>query len=195
MGRRDKKKKKNKANSENGPQEVRNDEATEQYVFHDKNYQTLWHQTLQKLPPGQTIEIPYLKTLESRQLVPIAYCPKGNIDQVKNFVPGYIARTTKRLWEVYDEEDYILEMIYWDEGNDGLLNRFGTAIQHPEDHFVQYFGGTKPTLIEKGSQRRSPRKNPPETYNTDERGLSSFASPGRGGADLPGQGEANKDNF
>jgi len=163
MGRRDKKKKKNKANSENGPQEVRNDEATEQYVFHDKNYQTLWHQTLQKLPPGQTIEIPYLKTLESRQLVPIAYCPKGNIDQVKNFVPGYIARTTKRLWEVYDEEDYILEMIYWDEGNDGLLNRFGTAIQHPEDHFVQYFGGTKPTLIEKGSQRRSPRKNPPET--------------------------------
>jgi len=155
MGCHDKKKKKYKANSENDPQEVQNDEATEQYVFRDKDYQTLWHQTLQKLPPGQTIDIPYLKTLKSRQLVPIAYCPKGDI--------GYLARTTRRLWEVYDEEDYILETIYWDEGNDALLNRFGTAIQHPEDHFVQYFGGTKPTLIEKGSQRRSPRKNPPET--------------------------------
>ncbi len=107
MGRRDKKKKKNKANPENDPQGVRNDEATEQYVFCDKDYQTLWHQTLQKLPPGQTIDIPYLKTLESCQLVPIAYCLKGDIDQVKNFIPGYLARTTKRLWEVYDKEDYI----------------------------------------------------------------------------------------
>ena len=41
MGRPDKKKKKYKANSENDPQEVQNDEATEQYVFRDKDYQTL----------------------------------------------------------------------------------------------------------------------------------------------------------
>ncbi len=56
------------------------------------------------------------------------------------------------------------------------------------------FCGTKPTLIEKGSPRRSPRKNPPETDNTDGRGLSSLVSPGRGGADLPGQVGAQEDN-
>jgi hypothetical protein len=59
---------------------------------------------------------------------------------------------------------------------------------------VQYFGGTIPTLIEKGSPHRSPRKNPPETDNTDEKGLSSLVSPGHGGADLPGQGGAKEDN-
>jgi hypothetical protein len=197
IGRRDKKKKMSKANSENDPQEVRNDEATEQYVFRDKDYQTLWHQNVQKLPPGQIINIPYLKTLESanRQLVPIAYCLKGDIDQVKNFVPGYLARVNRHLWELYDEEDYIMDTFSWNEGKNTLLDIFGTSIQHPEEHFVQYFGGTKATPIEKGSQHHSPRKNPPETYNTDERGLSSFASPGCGGADLPGQGEANKDNI
>ena len=105
MGHRDKKKKENNANPENDPQEVRNDEATEQYVFRDKDYQTLWHQTLQKFPPGQIIDIPYLKQLDTRVVVPIAYCQKGDIDQVTNFVPGYLARVTRRLWELYDEED------------------------------------------------------------------------------------------
>ena len=80
MGRLEKKKKKNKANQEKDPQEVRNeqkknnanpdmdpqevknDEATEQYVFRDKMCEKRWHQTLRKLPPGQTINIPYLKT-------------------------------------------------------------------------------------------------------------------------------------
>ncbi len=96
---------------------------------------------------------------------------------------------------MYDKEDYIIDKTCWDEGQNILLGRFGTSIQHPEDHFVQYFGGTKPTLIEKGSPHRSPRKNPPETDNTDGRGLSSLASPGRGGADLPGQGGAKEDDY
>ncbi len=113
-------------------------------------------------------------------LVTIAYCPKGDIDQITNFVPGYLARVTRRLWELYDEEDYIIDKICWDEGQNTLLDRFRTSIQHPEDHFVQYFGGTKPTLIEKGSPRCSPRENPPKTNNIDGRGLSSLASPGRG---------------
>ncbi len=142
----------------------------------------------------QTIDCPYLKTLDACVVVPIAYCPKGDIDQVTNFVPGYLARVTRRLWELYDKEDYIIDKICWDEEKNTLLDIFGTSIQHPEEHFVQYFGATKPKLIEKGSPHRSPRKNPPETYNTDERGLSSFASPGREGADLAGQGEANKED-
>ena len=103
MGRNAKKKNKNNAKPEKDPQEVRNDEATEQYVFHDKTCEKLWHQTLHELPPGQTIDIPYRKTLDACQLVPIAHCPKGNIDQVTNFVPGYLARVTRRHWELYDK--------------------------------------------------------------------------------------------
>jgi hypothetical protein len=74
MGRRDKKKTKNKENQkkdpqevrndENDPQEVQNDEATEKYKFQDKTWEKMWHETLQKLLPGQIIDIPYLKTLE-----------------------------------------------------------------------------------------------------------------------------------
>ncbi len=82
MGRHAKKKNKNNAKPEKDPQEVQNDEATEQYVFHDKECQKVWHQTLRKLPPGQTINIPYLKQLDARVLVPIAYCQKEDIDQV-----------------------------------------------------------------------------------------------------------------
>ncbi len=98
MGRKAKKKSTNNAKTENDPQEVANDKATEQYVFHDKEYQTLWHKTLQKLPPGQIIDISYLKQLEIRKIVQIAYCQKGDIDTVTNFVPGYHARVTRRLW-------------------------------------------------------------------------------------------------
>ena len=58
-----------------------------------------------------------------------------------------------------------------------LLDTFGTSIQHPEEHFVQCFGGTPASLIEKGSPHRSPRKNPTETDNEDGRGLSSLESP------------------
>ncbi len=117
-----------------------------------------------------------------------------DIVQVTNFVPGYLARADGCLWEVYDEEDYVVNKFNWDEGKHTLLNLFGTSIQHPEDHFVQYFCGTKPTLIERGSPRRLPRKNPPETDNTDGRRLSSLVSPERGGADLPGQVGAQEDN-
>jgi hypothetical protein len=111
MGRHDKKKNKNNTKPEKDPQEVHNDEATKQYVFHDKQCEKVWHQTLCELPPGQTINIPYLKQLDACILVPIAYCQKGNIDQVTNFVPGYLARITRRLWEVYDKEDYIMEKL------------------------------------------------------------------------------------
>ncbi len=105
MGRKAKKKSKNNAIPKKDPQEVANDKATEQYVFHDKEYQTLWHKTFQKLPPGQIIDIPYLKQLDTR----VVYCQKGNIDKVTNFVPGYLARVTRRLWELYDEEDYVID--------------------------------------------------------------------------------------
>ncbi len=66
-------------------------------------------------------------------------CPIVDIDQVTNFVPGYLAWVTGRLWEVYDEEDYVVNKFNLDEGKHTLLDLFGTSIQHPEDHVVQYF--------------------------------------------------------
>ena len=107
----------------------------------------------------------------------IAYCQKGDIDTVTNLVPGYLTRVTRLLWELYDEEDYVVDTYSWDEGENTILSAFGTSIQHPEEHFVQYFGGTLVSLIENGSPRRSPRKNPTETNNKEGRGLSSLGSP------------------
>jgi hypothetical protein len=139
MGRNAKKKNKTNTKPEKDPQEVRNDEATKKQKNKkkcDKECQTVWHQTLQKMPSGQIINIPYLKQLGTRVVVPIAYCKEGDIDKVTNFVPGYLARVTRRLWELYDKEDYILETFSWNEGNKTLLDLFGTSIQHPEEHFV-----------------------------------------------------------
>jgi hypothetical protein len=102
----------------------------------------VWHKTLQKLPPGQIIDIPYVKQLDTCVVVPIVYCQKGDIDKVTNFVPGYLARVTRRFGGLYDKEDYVIETFSWDEGENTLLVTFGTSIQHPEEHFVQYFGGT-----------------------------------------------------
>jgi hypothetical protein len=46
-----------------------------------------WHQSVRDLPPGQIIDIPYLKQLAVKAIVPIAYCIKTDFDIVKNFVP------------------------------------------------------------------------------------------------------------
>ena len=127
MGCKAKKKSKNNAKTENDPQEVAIDKATEQYVFHDKDYQMLWHKTSQKLPPGQIIDISYLKQLEICKIVPIAYCQKGDIDTVTNFVPRYLARVTRHIWELYDEEDYVVDTYSWDEGENTMLDTFGTS--------------------------------------------------------------------
>ena len=55
-----------------------------------------------------------------------------------------------------DEEDYILNKHNWDEGKDSLLNLFGTSMQHPEEKFMRYFGGTSVAANEQGSPRCSP---------------------------------------
>ncbi len=156
MGARQKKSK-NDAKPGNDPQEVTRKKSTQQYVFRYKAYRDLWHKSVQDLPPGQLIDIPYLKQLATCIVVPIAYCKKGNIDIVTNFVPAYLARITRRLWELYDEEDYVLDRYNWDEGEKPILAAIGTSIQHPEEHFVQYFGGTPVSVIKQGSPCRSPR--------------------------------------
>jgi hypothetical protein len=129
------------------------------------------------LSPGKFIDIPYLKELAIHEIVPIAYCTKSNFDIVKNFVPAYLHRFTRHMWQLLNEEDNIISQHYWDEGDDSILNLFGTYMQHPEDHFLHYFGNEpvgaleqgksphssprkNPEAFEEGSTRRSPRKNP-----------------------------------
>jgi hypothetical protein len=179
MGRKAKQKSKYNAKTENDPREVANDKTTEQYVFHDKEYQVSWHKSVQDLPRGQIIKIPYLKQLAARDVVPFAYCKNGDIDIVTNFVPAYLHRITRRLWELMDEEDYVLSTHNWDEGKDSVLNLFGTSMQHPEEKFVHYFGGTPVAVIEQGSLRCSPRKKKPEQ--------GSPTSPPRNNPDVIGQ--------
>ena len=60
--------KKNNANPENDPQENVNDQPTDMNKFRKGTYKFIWHQNLQKLPPGQVIDIAYLKTLEKTHL-------------------------------------------------------------------------------------------------------------------------------
>ena len=57
----------------------------------------------------------------------------------------------------------------WDEGEKTLLALFGTSIQHPEEKFVQYFGGTPVGVNEQGSPRCSPRKKTTETDDEEEK--------------------------
>ena len=101
--------------------------------IHDKECQTVWHQIFHKLPPGKIIDIPYLKQLDACVVVPIAYCQKGNIEQVTNFVPGYFARVTRRLWELYDEEDYIIDTFNWDEGKTLFWTYLGPPFSIPKN--------------------------------------------------------------
>jgi hypothetical protein len=108
------------------------------------------------LPPGKIIDIPYLKQLAIHVVVPIAYCKNGDIDIVTNFVPAYLHRITRCLWELMDEEDYILSTHNWGEGKDSILNLFGTSMQHPKEKKLHYFGGTPVGVIEQGSPRHSP---------------------------------------
>jgi hypothetical protein len=129
-----------------------------------------WHQSVRDLPPGQIIDIPYLKQLAVKAIVPIAYCIKTDFDIVENFVPAYLLRFTKNIWHLLDEEDILLSPHNWEDGDDSILNLFGTYMQHPEEEFVVYFGGTPVAAFEQGrppfkegSPRRSPRKTPKQS--------------------------------
>ncbi len=62
------------------PQEVVKDKSTLKSVAHDHG---CWYQCVQDLPPGEIIDIPYLKKLNIRDMVPVAYCKYPDIDKVE----------------------------------------------------------------------------------------------------------------
>jgi len=150
---------KNDANTGKVPQEVAKDKSSLKSVAHD-DHLNHWHQCLQDLPLGTIIDIQYLKQLAIHAEVPVAYCNNPNIDKVENFIPAYLYRFTRHMWQLLDEENFILSQHYWEEGDDSILNLFGTYMQHLEEKIVQYFGRTPVAAFEEGSKRCSPRKKP-----------------------------------
>ena len=98
---------KNDANTGKVPQEVAKDKSSLKSVGHE-DHQHRWHHSVRNLPPGQIIDIPFLKDLAIRAIVPIAYCTKFDIDKVENFVPAYLHRFTRHQWQLLDELDYVL---------------------------------------------------------------------------------------
>ena len=102
---------KNDTNTGKVPQAVVKDKSTLKSVAHG-NHQHRWHQSVQDSPPGKIIDIPYLKQLAVCANVPIAYCKNVDIDIVENFVPAYLLRFTRHIWQLLDEEDYILSQHY-----------------------------------------------------------------------------------
>jgi len=119
-----------------GPQEVAKDNSrTLKSVAHE-DIQHPWHQSVHNLPPGQIIDIQYLKQLAVKAIVPIAYCINSDINIVENFVPAYLLRFTRNIWQLLDEEDILLSHHNWEDGDNSILNLFGTYMQHPEEQFV-----------------------------------------------------------
>jgi len=163
---RNKQHRKNDANTGKVHQEVaKEDSRTVKSVTND-NIQHRWHESVRNLPPGQIIDIPYLKQLAMKAIVPIAYCKNPDIEKAEDFVPAYLQRFTRNIWQLLDKEEILLSQHNWEDGDDSILNLFGTFMQHLEDHFVVYFGGTPVTtfeerqpLFKEGSPHRSPRKN------------------------------------
>jgi len=107
-----------------------------------------------------------LMQLAMKEIVPIAYCKHPNIRKVENFVPAYLLRFTRNIWQLLDEKEIPLSQHNWDDGDNSIIKLFGTFMQHPEDDFVKYFGGTQVTalkegqpLLKEGSPHRSARKN------------------------------------
>jgi len=169
MMARNKQHRKNDANTGKVPQEVAKEDSRTLKSVSNDDIQHRWHESVRNLPPGQIIDIPYLKQLAMKTIVPIAYCKNPDIDKVKNFVPAYLQRFTRNIWQLLDEKKIVLILSQhnWDDGDDSILKLFGTFMQHPEDNFVIYFGGTpeaefeeEQPLFKEGSPHRSPRKNP-----------------------------------
>jgi len=158
---------KNDTNTGKIPQEVAKEDSRTLKSVSNDDIQHRWHQSVHDLPPGQIIDIPYLKQLAIKAIVPIANYKNPDIDKVENFDPAYLLRFTRNIWQLLDEEDILLSQHNWEDGDDSILNLFGTYMQHPEDYFVRYFGGTPVAAFEEGrppfkegSTHCSLRKNP-----------------------------------
>ena len=67
---------KNDANTGKVPQEVAKDKSSLKSVGHE-DHQHRWHHSVRNLPPGQIIDIPFLKDLTIRAIVGMGFIPIG----------------------------------------------------------------------------------------------------------------------
>ena len=74
----------------------------------------------------------------------------------------------------------VLSQHNWEDGDDSILNLFGTYMQHPEDEFVVYFGGTPVAAFEQGRppfKEGSPRRSPRKTLEQNSMAISPMKTP------------------
>ena len=71
------------------------------------------------------IDLEYLSNLSLRERVPIVWCVDTcDVHQVRSFVPAYLLRETKNMWEVTDVDDMVLQNLDW-RGDEGIDNMMG----------------------------------------------------------------------
>jgi hypothetical protein len=57
---------------------------------------------------------------------------------MQSFVPAFLTRVTKHMWEVTDVDDLIIQNLDW-KGGEGIENMMGIYIQHPGKRFMEFF--------------------------------------------------------
>jgi len=70
---------KNDANTGKVPQEVAKENSRTLQSVSNDDIQHRWHQSVRNLPLGQRIDIPYLKQLAMKEIVPIALVPSSMV--------------------------------------------------------------------------------------------------------------------
>jgi hypothetical protein len=127
----------------NGDVNMDNDDTPVAVVV-DEDSLEAWFGAVEELAESVFIDLEYLSDLSLRERVPIAWRDDTrDVHQVRLFVPAYLLRETKNMWEVTDADDMVLRNLDW-TGDEGIDNMVGIYIQHPAKRFIEYFKEKRP---------------------------------------------------
>ena len=105
---------------------------------------TAWHCAVNELPEDLVIGLEYMSNLKLHESVPIAWCVNTNqVCKMQSFVPAFLTRVTKHMWEVTDVDDLIIQNLDW-KGGKGIENMMGIYIQHPVKRLMEFFKLVEP---------------------------------------------------
>ena len=103
-----------------------------------------WFGAVEAMDKNEFVDLEYLSDLALRESVPIAWCvDTRDVHEVRSFVPAYLLRVSKNMWEVTDVDDMVLRNLDW-MGDEGIDNMMGIYIQHPAKRFLEYFKEKRP---------------------------------------------------
>jgi hypothetical protein len=103
-----------------------------------------WFGVVEAMDESEFIELEYLSNLSLCMRVPNAWCvDTSDVHQVRSFVPAYLYRETKNMWEETDVDDMVLRNLDW-TSNERIDNIIGIYIQHPAKRFIKYFKEKRP---------------------------------------------------